>query len=376
MSWRESFGAAAKKKFLFILGGGLVLLGAAGLAYSLLSPNLRAVKPPTVAIEEMSASLDAPIIAEAPATPEAAPMAPMTEAQPAEAAAPAPTKDGVEKWNPPPKKRAKRASAKRARSAEPSGEQPTVARRGAYYGWARRRSGTAPMEAAPPSPPAAVIAEARDGESAPSVGSSLKLVDEAIRRLADANVAFNTPSKARLGKDLRIVAKLSTKLPQETLAREVEGLGTPTVAPLKVSDRVIATLTGGGAFDISPAGPQEQAVSESELTEWSWLVTPKAAGEQTLILTFDAIIAPQGKDVRRTVRTLTQKINVEVGWPESAGEWIEFIKKQAETAQWISATVLAIGGAVLAWAKKISPDQSDAERKAAKNEAANAPEGD
>ncbi|MEF3365144.1 hypothetical protein V3H18_01215 [Methylocystis sp. 9N] len=197
-------------------------------------------------------------------------------------------------------------------------------------------------------------------------------MDEAIRRLVDANVAFNSPPRARLGKDLEIVAKLSAKMPKETLAREVDHLGTPTVVPLKVSDRVAATLSGGSAFDISPAGPQEQAVSEDELTTWSWKVTPKAAGEQTLILTFDAFIPLQGKDVRRTVRTLTQKISVEVGWPESASEWLEFIKKQLETANGIWVALLAIGGAVLTWARKISPAQSDAERKTGKNEAANA----
>lgn len=439
MSLHGNLGASAKKKILLTLGGSLFLLGAAGLAYSLLSSRLPAVKePPSVAEETSAASPAEPsatpeadselkagealaeaaaattdeasarpereqarigkesaeasvgtpasprfktsaAMVETPAAPEAAPEIPtimMKSAEPAAAA----IERAVEKWNPRTVKAeasisraTKQASTKRQSVKRPSTERLTI-------GGGIKAGGSDERRAAASNSPSAPSRIAIGGPESPeepasASASPLRLVDEAMRRLVDANVAFNSPPRARLGKDLEIVAKISAKLPKETLAREVDELGTPKVVPLKVSDRVAATLSGGSAFDISPAGPQEQAVSENELTTWSWKVTPKAAGEQMLTLTFDAYIQLQGKDVKRTVRTLTQKISVDVGWPESVSEWLEFIKKQLETANGIWVALLAIGGAVLTWARKISPGQSDTKRAATQNETADAREG-
>jgi hypothetical protein len=66
-----------------------------------------------------------------------------------------------------------------------------------------------------------------------------------------------------------------------------------------------------------------------------------------LILTFDAILTLNGKDSTRNVKTLTQPIEVEVGWPETGGEWFEFFKKWFENVSWLWATILVPVGIVL-----------------------------
>ena len=178
-------------------------------------------------------------------------------------------------------------------------------------------------------------------------------VDEALASLRAANVAFNTPDKARLSNEFIVQAKLSTRLRPEELQVLIDEPGKRQVATLNVSDRMAATLSGGSAFDVSPSGPQEQWISESGTTEWNWQVTPKSAGEQSLILTFDALISLNGKEDRRTINTFKRRIVVDVGWPETAGEWLEMVKKTGENVSWIWATLLLpVGGGIWAWIKR------------------------
>ena len=117
-----------------------------------------------------------------------------------------------------------------------------------------------------------------------------------------------------------------------------------------------ATLTGGGAFDISPSGPQTQFVTISGVTPWAFEVTPKQTGAQVLTLAFDAIITVDNKEGPKRVNTLTRKILVEVGWPETPTEWLEAGRKWFENANWLWLTILVpIGGFVMArWRRKPS----------------------
>lgn len=192
-----------------------------------------------------------------------------------------------------------------------------------------------------------------DGDAAnPSVAGAMT-VDQALARLQSANMAFNAPDHARVGKPVVIEAKLSTRLSQEEIKVSIEEAGTIKTATLKVSDRMVATLVGGEAFDVSPPGPQEQWISDAEPTGWTWQVTPKLVGEdQLLLLTFDALISVNGKEDKRTINTLKAHINVDVGWPETVGEWLDLIKKTGENLSWIWASLLVpLGGAAWAFVK-------------------------
>jgi hypothetical protein len=104
-------------------------------------------------------------------------------------------------------------------------------------------------------------------------------VNEALDLLKSATIAFNSPERGQLGKQLIVEAKLSTKLDIKALRVVIHEPGTITYAPVKISDRMVATLAGGSSFEVSPSGPQEQWVSDSEPTSWTWQVTPKSVGE-------------------------------------------------------------------------------------------------
>lgn len=184
-----------------------------------------------------------------------------------------------------------------------------------------------PVATAPPSPvpPAPPVYDA---------------IDQVLGALRDGAVAIAAPEKAKLGKAEAVEAKLSiARSPSELLA-ELKVSGRQASSDLKVSDRMSATLHGGSAFDVAPSGAQTQWISAKETTTWTWMVTPKQAGDQTLILSFDALISVNGKDGVRNVNTLHWPISVEVGWPTSVTEWLDYIKKLFEGASWLWATII------------------------------------
>ena len=180
-----------------------------------------------------------------------------------------------------------------------------------------------------------------------------RTVDEALDNLRAASVTFNSPDKARVDEQFIVEAKLSTQLHPVEMEVLVGKPGHHEVATLKVSDRMAATLSGGSTFEVAPAGPQEQWVSDKETTDWNWQVLPKRGGEQFLILSFDVLISVNGKEGKRTINTFKRRINVDVSWPQTAMEWLEFVKKTGEDLSWIWATLLVpIGGGVWAWIKR------------------------
>jgi hypothetical protein len=111
---------------------------------------------------------------------------------------------------------------------------------------------------------------------------SLISVDYALAKLIQANVAFNVPEHMRVTKTQTIQAKLTVHMTPNELITKLTKPSKPEVQPLLASNRMSATLNGGGAFDISPSGTQTQWISSTQETSWSWEVTPKQSGTQEL----------------------------------------------------------------------------------------------
>jgi hypothetical protein len=67
-------------------------------------------------------------------------------------------------------------------------------------------------------------------------------------------------------------------------------------------------------------------------------------GTQYLILSFDAVLTVDGKDGTRNINTFRRSIQVEVAWPETPSEWLEWFKKLFENVSWLWATILVPAG--------------------------------
>jgi hypothetical protein len=175
-------------------------------------------------------------------------------------------------------------------------------------------------------------------------------IDEALARdITPANLAFNAPERARVGKQFRVEAKVSKRLSPEEMKVLIDADGKIEVVPLKVSKKMFASLLGGSAFDVTPSTPVDQGISDTETTDWYWQVTPKSVGKQTLTLSFEAVYSVRDKEQKRTLPPFSKTIEVDVAWPETIGEWLELIKKTGENVSYIWLMLLVPAGGII-WA--------------------------
>jgi hypothetical protein len=205
-----------------------------------------------------------------------------------------------------------------------------------------------PKPALPPSAAAAVASAASVGSPDPAPAAvepfgerplSFRTVQEAIDATVTAHVAFNAPHRMQRGEPRVIEARLAIDIPPDVLIEQVTEAGRKIVRSLRVSPRMIAALSGGGAFEVSPSLPQSQLVGR-EPTVWTWQVTPKKKGRQYLMLTFDAVLNVEGREAAYSVRTLKQEIEVEVGWSDWVKDGLAWLKGLVENLAWLWLTIL------------------------------------
>jgi len=185
-------------------------------------------------------------------------------------------------------------------------------------------------------------------------------LDQALARLVSGNVAFNNLQQMIVDRPHVVEVKLSTTLSPSELKAQLTEEGRKETSELSVGDRMAATLNGSAAFTVAPSGPQIQWISGSKETTWKWTVTPKLKGAHYLVLSFDAIITIGGKDGTRNVRTLTQRIDVDVGWPTTVDEWFAFIRKWFENFSWLWASILVPVGVfiVAKWRRRAARQET------------------
>jgi hypothetical protein len=177
-------------------------------------------------------------------------------------------------------------------------------------------------------------------------------VDDALAALETGNIAFNVPEKAKLGKPITLETKLSLRLPPtelKLLVRQPDNgqPGKVETAELKISDEMVATLEGGAAFEIKAITSVQQWIAKKQESTWRWSVTPKLGGAQTLFLTFEALLTINGKQDRILVKALEKRIDIDVGWPETWPERLEYVKKTVESISYLWGVLLVPFGAAV-----------------------------
>lgn len=210
----------------------------------------------------------------------------------------------------------------------------------------------------PPSPNIrpAPTANPQPGEvPSPSPTQFGAVIDNILKNLAKANIAFNNPSRMELEETAIIEVVLSPTKTAEETAGAVKELGRIVTAQVKISDFMDANLVGSG-FDIKAITPTKQFVSKTEDTFWKWDIKALKPGRQRLNLTMNVIIEEKGKEIQRTIRTFKHDIEVDVSFSNRVKGFV------GENWQWLWVTLVV---PVSAWlwrrrsAHKKQSDQSD-----------------
>jgi len=124
-----------------------------------------------------------------------------------------------------------------------------------------------------------------------------------------AQIVYNAPTTMQLNMpiDLRLVVDASQ---MEDLEALLEGLpGDIRGGEAELTSQVSASLFGSG-FDIRALKPDRQILSDERPSTWQWEVTPRSAGQHTLIL--EVFAHPGGGDAAAGVREFRDEITVEV----------------------------------------------------------------
>ncbi len=158
-------------------------------------------------------------------------------------------------------------------------------------------------------------------------------VDQALKTLARANIAFNVPTKIRLGQTAEIQLLLAPSLKIRQLKRTITALGIREGAQVRVSREMEARLTGFG-FKINAITGERQPVSGSGVTEWLWEIEPTETGTQHLHLTLTAFISLDGRESPRPVRTFDRPLTINVTWYHRLSGFV------SDNWQWLWAAIL------------------------------------
>jgi hypothetical protein len=104
-------------------------------------------------------------------------------------------------------------------------------------------------------------------------------LDQALRELRRANIAFNTPTTLRLDETSVIKLLMSHRVPISELQGRLNGVGDRVGVSIQASDVMEADLAGID-FKVQDITPAEQPVLRKGITQWKWEVEPTEVGRR------------------------------------------------------------------------------------------------
>lgn len=161
-------------------------------------------------------------------------------------------------------------------------------------------SGSRTVELPPTMPPG--MAESLVGTES-AQGAARGLIDQ----LQEVPIAYEAPSDARMGEKLDITLAVDATGAASAIDA-LPGRGTITEDSARVSDRIMARLTGSG-FEIEMTSPETQTLSPLETNTWRWEVSAQKAGDQDLTLEIFALIEGEALPVRTFRDTVTVEVS-------------------------------------------------------------------
>ena len=158
------------------------------------------------------------------------------------------------------------------------------------------------------------------------------LYDEDVANLEQGVAAFNPPRKMTKGQ--MVLVRLSLARDDgSTPSRAQEMIGggdTTVVRKLKIGAIMRAQLSGGAAFQIDPAAPQDKFLGGSLEDQWEWNVTALVAGQHSLSATI-TVLAEDGTPLQKFINN---PITVEIDISEAERRANEHAERLANASFW------------------------------------------
>jgi hypothetical protein len=172
----------------------------------------------------------------------------------------------------------------------------------------------------------------------PHTGPDAAAFDEIDRRFKELNpgeVVFTAPETMRVADTYEVSLRIAAKNQDAGILEGLPEGATSTAEQEHITPVMEARLSGGAGVDVQALGKDEQSVAGGGFAEWRWNVTPKRSGSQRLTATIIAHLTyPNGRDIPKTLRTLTRKVEVSANVGDSIKTFL------ASYWQWLTTTLI------------------------------------
>ena len=173
-------------------------------------------------------------------------------------------------------------------------------------------------------------------------------IDAYFDSLKTAAYTFNPPSPIQVSKPVTVHFWLDPQATPAALAEELKKRVPHDAAQVefgntKWSPKMRASLIGSQDFEVKAVDPEEQLVSSTQRTTWSWDIIPLHPGEKLLLHLRLAVVLPPELGPPKTVTTIDREINVEVTW------WWLFDHNFEKYWKWLLGGLGGVIASVVAW---------------------------
>jgi len=141
-------------------------------------------------------------------------------------------------------------------------------------------------------------------------------IDRELNSAARASVAYNAPKEMNLGASETVELLINHSISEKQLVKQLASFdGYAILGEAEITPKMKAELISQNedAFSVRPIHDDPlQLVGGSETTRWSWIVTPRKRGEQTLTIVLYRVVKYEDEDYWREVETYRSDVDVKV----------------------------------------------------------------
>lgn len=154
-----------------------------------------------------------------------------------------------------------------------------------------------------------------------------------VSQLYNANAVFAMPGQANITEEIRAQLIIDPVLTLAELEKKINPAQIQSATGIKISRIGIAQLEAPD-FDIISATEAEQAIAETQSTEWIWILRPKKSGLHRVNIVLYAEVSVGSKTTKHKIQTFDQQIWVEITPAQTVITWWQ------EYWQWVIVTLI------------------------------------
>ena len=169
-------------------------------------------------------------------------------------------------------------------------------------------------------------------------------VDQILSQLHLASIAFYVPDKANIRDKLIADLEIDPTDGVKAFEHKLKVEGNITKDEILISKVLTAKLHAPN-FNVIALTPQEQAISNTIPTKWSWELIPTEPGEHEVMLSISAKVKVDNEGTERYIGTYNKKVTIKISHFQAFKSWWN------KNWQWVLSAI-GIPTVIYAWRRR------------------------